>query len=88
MRHLERDPLKRSRAMGGVCNNTKFQLFQTMFAKLPFHVIRLLYPIWTMYKLNFFVLCELQHVGYEWGLLFPGKIVFKQTYCAAVEMTK
>lgn len=43
MRHLERDPLKRSRAMGGVCNNTKFQLFQTMFAKLPFHVIRLLY---------------------------------------------
>lgn len=41
-----------------------------------------------MYKLNFFVLCELQHVGYEWGLLFPGKIVFKQTYCAAVEMTK
>lgn len=43
--------------MGGVCNNTKFQLFQTMFAKLPFHVIRLLYSIWTMYKLNFFLSC-------------------------------
>lgn len=74
--------------MGGVCNNTKFQLFQTMFAKLPFHVIRLLYRSGQCTNWIFFVLCELQHVGYEWGLLFPGKIVFKQTYCAAVEMTK
>lgn len=87
MRHLEWGPLKRSRGTGGANNNAKFQLFQTMFAKLPFHVIRLLYSIWTMYKLNFFVLCELQHVGNEWVFSFLAKIVFKQTYCAVAEMT-
>lgn len=58
-----------------------------MFVKLPFHVIRLLYLVWTMYKLNFFVLCELQHVGNEWAPLFLCKIVFKQTNCTAAEMT-
>lgn len=40
-----------------------------------------------MYKLNFFVLCELQHVGNEWAPLFLCKIVFKQTNCTAAEMT-